>query len=327
MKWIAIALAALLGMAGAAQAQTNDAAGRWAARSNGRPVMIVTLSHDAAGWHGTWQRPTHFGSDMTFSTIEHAEGPAVERALIAATEQGDGLDLRFEGAPGKDAQMFHFTVGATGVARLSSPDMPGAALVLDRAQPGEAVIDYDADARYPIDQHWPTSPEMTAIFEADQGDRGAGQGIDWSVVGPRDEARRSETKRLLDSGALHSGEDFYHAAFVFQHGATPGDYLLAHALATVAIARGKAGATWIAAATLDRYLQQIGQPQVYGTQFSSRQDKVDGKPTGPLHMTQAPYDRTLISDALRTATGVPAQADQEKQRAEFEAQFQAAQRK
>jgi hypothetical protein len=28
-------------------------------------------------------------------------------------------------------------------------------------------------------------------------------------------------------------------------------------------------ARWIAAATLDRYLQRIGQPQVFGTQFSS----------------------------------------------------------
>jgi hypothetical protein len=78
-----------------------------------------------------------------------------------------------------------------------------------------------------------------------------------------------------------------------------------------AIARGRPDATWIAAATLDRYLQNIGQPQVYGTQFSTP----PGRPT-----TQEPFNRTLIADRLRIILGVPPLADQEAQRARFEAQ-------
>jgi len=35
----------------------------------------------------------------------------------------------------------------------------------------------------------------------------------------------------------------------------------------VAAAKGDQGAAWIAAATLDRYLQSVRQPQIYGTQF------------------------------------------------------------
>src|SRR5689334_5422706 len=84
----------------------------------------------------------------------------------------------------------------------------------------------------------PANAEMTAIFEADQADRrGVGAAIDWSAVTPRDEARRARTLALLDAGALRTGDDFWHAAFVFQHGSAPNDYLLAHTLAVIAAAR------------------------------------------------------------------------------------------
>jgi hypothetical protein len=154
--------------------------------------------------------------------------------------------------------------------------------------------------------------EMAAIFDADQADRKNIGSVDWSVVGPRDEARRNRTKVLLDSGQLRTGTDFWHAAFVFQHGDKPDDFLLAHTLAVIAAARGRKDATWIAAATLDRYLQRIGQKQIYGTQFVT--------PNGG-HTTQDPYDRSLVSDALRQALGVPPMSAQEKQRQEFEAEL------
>lgn len=160
----------------------------------------------------------------------------------------------------------------------------------------------------------PSNSEMTAIFNADQTDRrGGGAAVDWTIVEPRDRARRTRTLALLDAGALRSGEDFWHAAYVFQHGTEPSDYLLAHTLAVIAAARGRSDATWIAAATLDRYLQKIGQPQIYGTQFNSR----------TMPTTQEPYDRILVSDALRRALGVPPLAEQERQRARFEAEYRA----
>lgn len=104
---------------------------------------------------------------------------------------------------------------------------------------------------------------------------------------------------------MQSGDDYFHAAFVYQHGDGPDSYLTAHALALVAVARCRSDATWIAAASLDRYLQAIGKPQIYGTQFM----KQGGQP-----WTQAPYDRALLPDALRTASGVPTMAEQEKRR-------------
>lgn len=153
------------------------------------------------------------------------------------------------------------------------------------------------------------SLEMTAIFAADQSARDNPAKIDWKTLWPADKARRAQTQALLDAGKLNSANDFYHAAYVFQHGDGAEDCLKAHALAVVAAARGKREATWIAAATLDRYLQRIGQPQIYGTQFRHPSDE---------KWTQEPYRRDLLSDALRKASGVPPLAAQENQRKDWE---------
>jgi hypothetical protein len=151
--------------------------------------------------------------------------------------------------------------------------------------------------------------EMAAIFRADQSDRDI-RPIDWKVVGAADKTRRERTKKLLDSGALRTGEDFYRAAFIFQHGDTPEDFLKAHSLGMAASAKGQPDAPWIAAATLDRYLQAIGKPQVFGTQFTRT---AEGK------FTQEPYDRAIASDIVREAIQVPSVAEQEAQRQKYEA--------
>jgi hypothetical protein len=80
------------------------------------------------------------------------------------------------------------------------------------------------------------------------------------VVNKSDSERRLATRRLLEEGALHTGEDFTWAAFLFQHGDTAHDYLLAHTLAVIVIKKGREDALWIATATLDRYLQSVQQP-------------------------------------------------------------------
>lgn len=155
---------------------------------------------------------------------------------------------------------------------------------------------------------------MKQIFDEDQAVRQpAAAKADGSKIIRDDAARRDATKKLLDSGALHTGDDFLYAAFVFQHGDKPQDYLLAHTLACIAVAKGQRDALWIASATLDRYLQKIGQPQIYGTQYT-RANK-------DAPWTQEPYDRTLISDALRKELAVPPAASQAKQLKQLQAQF------
>lgn len=148
------------------------------------------------------------------------------------------------------------------------------------------------------------------MFEADQAARLGTAVIDWTVLGKEDAARKARTRVLLDGGALNTADDYYQAAFIFQHGDAPEDFLMAHALAVAATAKGHPKGAWIAAASLDRYLQNIGQKQIYGTQYRT--------PEGGA-TTQDPYDRALVPDALRRALGVPNQADQDKRLAQIEA--------
>jgi hypothetical protein len=121
----------------------------------------------------------------------------------------------------------------------------------------------------------------------------------------------------LAAGQLISALDFHDAAFIFQHGDTPDDYLLAHILAMEAVVKGDTSSKWIAAATLDRYLMTIGQKQVFGTQYPDNTylyylqhsndpdlgEKIKAVPKGT---TQQPYNDQLVPDTLRADFCVPA---------------------
>ena len=111
-------------------------------------------------------------------------------------------------------------------------------------------------------------------------------------------------RELIEQNQLRSGADYQHAAMIFQHGDAADDYLLAHVLAVTALGRGDVDARWLAAATLDRYLQKIGQAQIFGTHFSS---SMEG---GKEKWSMDPYHRTLISPELREANCVPDPEDQ-----------------
>ena len=57
--------------------------------------------------------------------------------------------------------------------------------------------------------------------------------------------RRASLHAMLARGEITSGNDLYEAAFVFQHGETAPDYLLAHVLALDAVAKGMDRAKWL----------------------------------------------------------------------------------
>lgn len=148
-------------------------------------------------------------------------------------------------------------------------------------------------------QHTPRtdpSPEMLKAFDE------------------RAAARRASLHAMLSRGEITSGSDLYEAAFVFQHGETAPDYLLAHVLALDALAKGFDRAKWLSVATLDRYLQLIGQPQVFGTQFP-----FDPKLPHPITnggrfsgRTQSPFDGTFLPAYIRRDFCVPDLEQQKK---------------
>ncbi|MFY8047955.1 MAG: hypothetical protein ACOVNS_03970 [Erythrobacter sp.] len=137
------------------------------------------------------------------------------------------------------------------------------------------------------------NPEVAAMFAADQAQR-SGNSEDPEAGFKSDTERRARTRALYEAGALKTAADYFGAAFIFQHGNEPRDYLFAHTLAVRSLALGRKDAEWIAAATLDRYLQSIGQPQAYGTQYRFPDEG---------GVTMEPYDRALLTDAQRRMTG------------------------
>jgi tetratricopeptide (TPR) repeat protein len=119
--------------------------------------------------------------------------------------------------------------------------------------------------------------ELYEMYQRDQNDRTrkSPTAEEWVEISRRDAAHRERVKQLLASGVLKLAPDYYHAAMIFQHGESPNDFRTAHELAQKAVELDPFDRTakWMAAASKDRELMNLGQPQRYGTQFK----KVDGR--------------------------------------------------
>jgi hypothetical protein len=299
----------LLSLVSAVADAAPTSEGRWVLRAGGRPVLLLDLRKDSTakgGWTGSLTRPKHFEAGSNFMVFSNVEGPAGSEIVVDASPHADGLELTIKDSASELTHLLWTPSDSGGSLRYTDFNF---AVDLTQAAAGEVVPDvWDKSRTYSAIPDWPNNTEMSRIFDADQAARQNHAAIDWAVVGKEDAARRTRTKALLDARQLRSGSDFYHAAFIFQHGSTPDDYLLAHTMAVIAAARGRPDATWIASATLDRYLQNIGQKQIYGTQYQTPKSQP---------ASQEPYDRDLVSDALREALGVPSQAAQEERRKAF----------
>jgi hypothetical protein len=153
--------------------------------------------------------------------------------------------------------------------------------------------------------------ELARLYAEDQADRKPkeGQDIDWNVVLPRDRKREARVKALYEKGELRTGKDYYHAAMVLQHAAKPEDFLLAHELCIVAVAKGeKTDALWLAAASEDRFLMHLDRPQRFGTQYRG------GPKNEPIRLYKV---GTGVTDALRKEFHAPTLAEAKAREALF----------
>ena len=146
------------------------------------------------------------------------------------------------------------------------------------------------------------SDELEEIFRADQDDRAASP-IDWSYVGRRDRDRRERVGELIAAAEVRCPVDVFRAAMVYQHGHTPSHYLLAHILATAAAFQGHEPAIKLSASTLDRYLNTVGRPQVFGMQLRKMPWEDEFSPE--------PFDREMLPDFIRQLYNVPSLAELE----------------
>jgi hypothetical protein len=140
--------------------------------------------------------------------------------------------------------------------------------------------------------------ELARMFAEDQADRNpaGGRSIDWAVVRPRDKRRLARVREMYRGGDLRTGKDYYHAAMILQHSDKPSDYLLAHEFCVVAIGKGEDRAKWLAAASEDRYLMDIGRPQRFGTQYRA---------SGPMAPFRLHEVDDGVTDGLRREFNTP----------------------
>jgi hypothetical protein len=276
-----------------------------------RVFIVLTIEQHGELFTARIQAPASFDLPATGSPLRysHIQLPVKDRRSTRAAVDGDHLRIVIDdpASPGEPDEL-DLTLSDPEHASLQFVGAPVASLPFTR-HAGPAPVpaaDWDPNRTYAVQAEPPTpNEEMARIYEDDQKVRqnSAATRADWGAIEKADRLRRQRVAALLAAGALHTADDYRKAAFVFQHGERSDDYLLAHTLALVAVAKGDQGAAWIAAATLDRYLQSVRQPQIFGTQFRGA-----GTAT-----TQEPYDQQLISDALRTELGVPIQASQAEQ--------------
>ena len=113
------------------------------------------------------------------------------------------------------------------------------------------------------------SDELQKLSNEDQADRqGSFDSIDWSVVGPRDKARRARVAAIAAEGCLAGARDYAAAALVYQHGDTADDYFHAFTYFKKAVDLGDASQKPMLAKGADRYLVSLGYKQLFATQAS-----------------------------------------------------------
>ena len=300
-------------------------AGTWVMSLGQRTFIVLTLKNTGDTFAGSLSRPEDFTTSDGIRYSQISPGTTTE-VIVSASLENAHLHFVTEDPDDKeDRSEYAMTLTGKDQASITIPDVPIEAWSFTRirdAKPPTVSADWDPERSYSQDDgavsDAVSNAEMKRIHEADQEPRqnpGDISDEEWAVIARQDAERQSQTRKLLADGELHTGEDFTRAAFIFQHGSTSDDYLLAHTLAMIAVAKGDESASWIGTASLDRYLQSLGTPQIYGTQFSRDSDGT---------ATQQPYNRDLIADALRRQLGVPSLAAQQEQLQYWTEQFKSA---
>ena len=294
--------------------QPSGYAGTWVMKVGQRVFGVLVIEEKAGTYSGSWTLPEHFGMGMgKRPSFDHVTNQTKRATFAKVTVQGGHLHFVVPDPNAPDEpDEFDMSLVNRNDATVQYVGVPIEPWPFVRLQDGpvpNVATDWDPQRSYPVkEETFASNAEMRAIFEEDQRVRqgwmsGGISDAQWAVISKQDAARRERTRSLLAREQLHTSEDFRGAAFVFQHGDKPDDYLLAHTLAIIAVAKGDNGAMWIASATLDRYLQSIHRPQIYGTQYVGKQGK----------MTQGAFSSDFISDSLRAELGVPTLAGQQAQ--------------
>ncbi len=121
------------------------------------------------------------------------------------------------------------------------------------------------------------SQELQSIVKADQDDRRNWQSRtadEMNEIARRDEARCKRVGEIFGEGRFSKPEDYAAAALVYQHGDTPDHFFQTYIWSKRGVDLGDSNQKRMMALGIDRYLVNIGQKQLFGSQAT----KPDFKP-------------------------------------------------
>jgi len=94
----------------------------------------------------------------------------------------------------------------------------------------------------------------------------------WERLSADDARRRARVVEIISAGGARTGDDYFAAALVYQHGDDLDDFAKARDYAAKAVELGNERGRWLAAAAWDRWLVNAGYPQRFGTQYMCSPD-------------------------------------------------------
>lgn len=124
-----------------------------------------------------------------------------------------------------------------------------------------------------------SNKELIQLFEHNQKIRYESKPSDWEdkqflkKIQLEEKHARKTILIMLKRGLIKTSDDFFRAAFFFQHSHKFQDYAIAIALYSVSSQLGEEWAKNYYAMALDRFLLSVGQDQYFGTQFEKRRGK------------------------------------------------------
>ena len=148
--------------------------------------------------------------------------------------------------------------------------------------------------------------ELLSLYQADRQEhakQAKANTLEYKAMRKRDLARRARVLEMVAANALHTAEDYYHAAWIMNHGDTPEDAENAHRLALRSSELGHRPARWLAAASYDRWQMYQGKSQKYGTNYvyDGIRDRLWDVDPQTTNEERAAWDVPPLAEQLRKA--------------------------
>ena len=148
--------------------------------------------------------------------------------------------------------------------------------------------------------------ELFSFYQADKQERvnqPKANTPEYKAMRKRDVERRERVMEMVAANELLTAEDYYHAAWIMNHGDKYDDAENAHKLALRSSELGHRPARWLAAASYDRWQMYQGKPQKYGTNYiyDGIRDRLWDVDPATTDEERAAWDVPPIAEQLRKA--------------------------